>query len=112
MELSRSATLNEISRRKSDQISGREEVIAGAVKHRVAHQSRPYGIKVEHVTITQARLRFPLPHEGISPLAEASRLDQMDPAVRRVSMKTVQHAEHLTDAQAGAANNAGGQNIK
>jgi hypothetical protein len=30
----------------------------------------------------------------------------MDDAIRGVSMKTVQHAEHLTDAQASASTNA------
>jgi hypothetical protein len=88
-------------------VCGREEQIATNVLRRVRATALDYGMHVMKVGVTHAMLKHPAPGQSISPLSEASRLQQMDDVIRGVSMKTVQHAEHLTDAQASATTNAG-----
>lgn len=100
--LLRAGVLSEVAMRNSAFISGREDQIASNVKRQMAHAAKPYGVQVMKVAITHARLKHPSPGQSISPLAEASRLQQMDGAVRGVSMTTVQHSEALTNAQAAA----------
>jgi hypothetical protein len=104
--LLRAAIVCEIGQRGSLYVCGREEQIATNVLRRVRATALDYGMHVMKVGVTHAMLKHPAPGQSISPLSEASRLQQMDDAIRGVSMKTVQHAEHLTDAQASASTNA------
>jgi hypothetical protein len=105
--LLRAAIVAEIGLRNSQFICGREDQIAVNVRRRLRTMANEYGVQVKAVGITQALMKHPSPGQSISPLAEASRLQQMDGAVRGVSMTTVQHSEALTNAQASATNNAG-----
>ena len=99
----KASILCEIGLRNSQFISGREDQIAGNVKQRMAAVAHQYGVQVMKVAITQARMKHPTLDQGISPLTEASRLQQMDSAVRSASMATVQHAEAMSNAQAAAS---------
>lgn len=97
--LVKSLLTNEIGNRFSEYISGREDTISGGVQTRIEAQARQFGMKVVSVTITRVQIRFPAPTEGLSPRLEASRLRNLDNAVREVAPQTLQHVEKLSKAQ-------------
>lgn len=97
-----SAMRSEIGQRDSRFISGREVSIADKVTKLVATTAKQYGVQHAQVIITHARLKYLMPGEGISPLAEASRLRTLDSAVRSASKTTVKHAETMANAEASA----------
>lgn len=97
--LVKSLLTNEIGNRYSEYISGREDAIGGAVQARIEPQARPFGMKVVSITITRVQIKFPSATEGLSPRLEASRLRNLDNAVREVAPETLQHVEKLSKAQ-------------
>ncbi len=99
----KSLLTNEIGNRYSEFISGREDAISGAVAARIDPQARQFGMKVMAVTLMRVQIKFPSPTEGLSPRLEASRLRNLDNAVREVAPETLQHVEKLSKAQRVAA---------
>lgn len=97
--LVKSLLTNEIGNRYSEYISGREDAIGSAVQARIEPQARQFGMKVTAVSITRVQIKFPSPTEGLSPRLEASRLRNLDNAVREVAPETLQHVEKLSKSQ-------------
>lgn len=97
--LVKSLLTNEVGNRYSEYISGREDAISGSVQARVEPQARQFGTRVVTVSITRVQIKFPSPTEGLSPRLEASRLRNLDNAVREVAPQTLQHVEKLSKAQ-------------
>jgi hypothetical protein len=97
--LVKSLLTNEVGNRYSEYISGREDAIGGAVQARIEPQARQFGMKVVSVTIMRVQIKFPSATEGLSPRLEASRLRNLDNAVREVAPETLQHVEKLSKAQ-------------
>lgn len=100
--LARSAIVTEVGLRDSLHIAGREDQIAAGVKRRISAEARQYGILIKNIAVTHALLKYPTPAQSVSPLTEVSRLNLMDPAVRKASKTTVKHAEVLSKAEATA----------
>ncbi len=96
------AIVNEIGQRVSLYIAGREDQIAAGVQRRLTGAAKQYGISVKGVAITHALLKYPTPAQSMSPLTEVSRLNVMDPVVRKAAAKTVKHAEAVMNAEATA----------
>jgi hypothetical protein len=99
----KSLLTNEIGSRYSEFISGREDAIGSAVLARIESQARQFGMKVVSVTLMRVQIKFPSATEGLSPRLEASRLRNLDTAVREVAPETLQHVEKLSKAQRVAA---------
>jgi hypothetical protein len=97
--LVKSMLTNEVGNRYSEYISGREDAIGSAVQMRIEPQARQFGMRAVSVTIMRVQIRFPSPNEGLSPRLEASRLRNLDDAVREVAPETLQHVEKLSKSQ-------------